>query len=106
MAEQDRQLVESLVRGTANVAGIVNELAVMPESSTLQRSNDGLITSKVRTRLINQNGVPSGSIRVMTERGLRPGCVCAQRGERLVRARAVAARQLGVASAGAGRRVV
>ena len=49
--------------------GVVNELAVMPESGPLQRSNDSLITSKVRTRLINQNGVPSGSIRVMTERG-------------------------------------
>ena len=66
---QDSQLVAAQVRAVPGVAGVVNELAVMPESSTLQRSNDGLITSKVRTRLINQNGVPSGSIRVMTERG-------------------------------------
>ena len=66
---QDSQLVAAQVRAVPGVAGVVNELAVMPESSTLQRSNDSLITSKVRTRLINQNGVPAGSIRVTTERG-------------------------------------
>ena len=66
---QDSQLVAAQVRAVPGVAGVVNELAVMPESSTLQRSNDGLITSKVRTRLMNQNGVPAGSIRVTTERG-------------------------------------
>lgn len=66
---QDSQLVAAQVRAVPGVAGVVNELAVMPESSTLQRSNDGLITSKVRTRLMTQNGVPAGSIRVTTERG-------------------------------------
>ena len=66
---QDSQLVAAQVRAVPGVAGVVNELAVMPESSTLQRSNDSLITSKVRTRLMNQNGVPAGSIRVTTERG-------------------------------------
>ena len=66
---QDSQLVAAQVRAVPGVAGVVNELAVMPESSTLQRSNNGLITSKVRTRLMNQNGVPAGSIRVTTERG-------------------------------------
>ena len=66
---QDSQLVAAQVRAVPGVAGVVNELAVMPESSTLQRSNDSLITSKVRTRLMSQNGVPAGSIRVTTERG-------------------------------------
>jgi len=66
---QDRQLVESRIRALPGVQGVVNELAVMPESGPLQRSNDSLITSKVRTRLMNQNGVPAGSIRVTTERG-------------------------------------
>ena len=66
---QDSQLVAAQVRAVPGVAGVVNELAVMPDSSALQRSNDSLITSKVRTRLMNQNGVPAGSIRVTTERG-------------------------------------
>lgn len=67
--EQDRQLVESLVRGTANVAGIVNELAVMPNSGPVQRSNDTYITGKVKARFLDANGVPASAIRVVTERG-------------------------------------
>ena len=66
---QDSQAVAAQVRAVPGVAAVINELAVMPESTVLQRSNDGLITSKVRTRLVNQNGVPAGSIRVTTERG-------------------------------------
>ncbi|MDO5625618.1 MAG: BON domain-containing protein [Pseudomonadota bacterium] len=67
--EQDRQLVEARVRAVPDVQGVYNELAVMPSSSTWQRSQDALVTSRVRTRLLNQNGVPAGSIRVTTERG-------------------------------------
>lgn len=68
-SEQDRRLVEDQVRAVSGVAAVVNELAVMPAASAWQRSTDGLTTSKVRTRLMNQNGVPSGSIRVVTARG-------------------------------------
>jgi len=67
--EQDRQLVESLVKGTANVAGIVNELAVMPNSGAVQRSNDTYVTGKVKARFLDANGVPASAIRVVTERG-------------------------------------
>lgn len=67
--EQDRQAVEAVARALPGVQGVYNEVAVMPESSTLSRSSDGLTTSKVRTRLLNQNGVPSGAIKAVTERG-------------------------------------
>ncbi|HON30629.1 MAG TPA: BON domain-containing protein [Ottowia sp.] len=66
---QDRQLMETRVRALPGVQGVVNELAVMPESSAFQRSNDAFITSKVRGRLVGTNGVPSASIKVLTERG-------------------------------------
>ena len=66
---QDRQLVEARVRAVPGVQAVVNELAVMPDSSPVQRSNDGFITSKVRGRLVGTNGVPAGSIKVVTERG-------------------------------------
>ena len=66
---QDKQMVETYVRGLPGVQGVVNELAVMPESTTLQRSNDAFITSKVRGRLVGSNGVPAGSVKVLTERG-------------------------------------
>ncbi|MDO5288388.1 MAG: BON domain-containing protein [Pseudomonadota bacterium] len=67
--EQDRQQVEAQVRAVPDVQGVYNELAVMPDSTTWQRSNDALVTSRVRTRLMGQNGVPAGSIKVTTERG-------------------------------------
>ena len=66
---QDKQAVEAAIRAVPAVQGVVSDLAVMPESSAWQRSNDGLITSKVRTRLVGTNGVPAGSIKVFTERG-------------------------------------
>lgn len=68
--EQDRQRIEAIARGLPEVQGVINELAVMPASGPLDRSNDALITSKVRARLVNQNGVPSGAIKVVTERGV------------------------------------
>ena len=66
---QDRLQVEAQVRAIPGVQGVVNELAVMPESSAFQRSNDAFITSKVRSRLVGTNGVPSGALKVLTERG-------------------------------------
>lgn len=66
---QDRQLVASVVAAVPGQQGVINDLAVMPDSSAINRSNDGLLTSKVRTRLLQTNGVPVGSIRVLTERG-------------------------------------
>ncbi|WP_084651553.1 BON domain-containing protein [Ottowia thiooxydans] len=68
-AEQDRQLVYSLVNGTPGVQGIVNELAVMPNSGPAQRSSDTYVTGKVKARLMDANGVPANAIRTITERG-------------------------------------
>lgn len=68
-SEQDRQAVEARVRAVQGVEAVINELAVMPESTPWQRSNDALITSRVRARLVGANGVPAGSIKVLTERG-------------------------------------
>ena len=51
------------------MAGVVNELAVMADSTLAQRSNDTLITGKIKSSLLNTNGVPANSIKVVTERG-------------------------------------
>ncbi|MET4577584.1 BON domain-containing protein [Ottowia thiooxydans] len=67
--EQDKQLVHSLVNGITGVQGVVNELAVMPNSGPVQRSNDTYVTGKVKARLIDANGVPANAVRVITERG-------------------------------------
>lgn len=66
---QDKQTVEAAVRALPGVQSVVSDLAVMPDSTAIQRSNDGLITSKVRARFVGTNGIPAGSIKIFTERG-------------------------------------
>ncbi len=66
---QDKQTVEAAVRALPGVQSVVSDLAVMPDSGALQRSNDALISSKVRARFVGTNGIPAGSIKIFTERG-------------------------------------
>jgi len=67
--EEDRRRVQAAAASVPEMMGVVNELAVMPDSSLSQRSSDTLTTSKVKTALLNANGVPGNSIKVVTERG-------------------------------------
>jgi len=67
--EQDRQMVHSIIAATPGVQGVVNELAVMPNSGARQRSNDAYVSGKVRARLIDANGAPASAVKVITERG-------------------------------------
>lgn len=67
---QDRERVQAAVAQVAEVVGVVNELGVMPNSSLGQRSNDTWITGQVKTSMLNANGVPANSIKVVTERGV------------------------------------
>ena len=67
--EQDRQMVETIVARTPSVVGVVNDLAVMPNSGPGQRSNDTYVTGKVKARFLDANGVPASAVRVVTERG-------------------------------------
>lgn len=66
---QDRQLVEKTVAGVDNVRTIVNELAVMGNSSLTQRSSDTLVTGQVKATLIDAQDIFASSFKVVTERG-------------------------------------
>lgn len=68
-SEADRTQAQALAQGVQEVQGVVNDLAVMPPSSAVSRSQDAYITSKVKTRFMHTNGVPAASIKVLTERG-------------------------------------
>jgi osmotically-inducible protein OsmY len=68
-SDADRAQAQTIAQGVPETRGVVNDLAVMPASSLLSRSQDGYITSKVKTRFLNTNGVPATSIKVVTERG-------------------------------------
>lgn len=58
---------ETLARGAPNVLGVTNDLQVAGQSSTTSRSNDTLITSKVKARLVDANKTNPFQIKVVTE---------------------------------------
>lgn len=68
--EQLKQTAEQTVAGVENVKGIVNELAVMPNTTLAQRSNDTLITGKVKASLLDDRELYVGAFKVVTERGV------------------------------------
>lgn len=67
---QDRQAVEQIVSQVENVRSVVNDLAVMPPSSLSQRSNDTLITGKVRASLVDARDITANAFKVVTERNI------------------------------------
>jgi osmotically-inducible protein OsmY len=67
--ENMRQQAEQIVRNVENVRTVVNELAVGPASSLTGRSNDVLITGKVRASFVDANDLQTSAFKVVTERG-------------------------------------
>lgn len=68
--DQARQQAEQIVSAVPNVKGIVNELAVMGQSSLAQRSSDVLVTGKVRASLVDASDLQANAFKVVTERGV------------------------------------
>jgi osmotically-inducible protein OsmY len=52
------------------VEQVVNQLDLLGKTSFTSRTNDTLITAKVKTELIRDKGVDSSNIKVVTERGV------------------------------------
>jgi osmotically-inducible protein OsmY len=66
---QDRQLVEQIVAGVDNVRHIVNELAILGNSTLTQRSSDSLVTGRVKAGLVDAKDLSSSAFKITTERG-------------------------------------
>lgn len=52
------------------VRKVHNELQIQQPSSLLARSNDSLLTTNIKTQMLASTGVPSTSIKVVTENGI------------------------------------
>ncbi|WP_454732317.1 MULTISPECIES: BON domain-containing protein [Cupriavidus] len=65
-----RQQVEQYVRGLPNAREVIDELEIVSSPSFATQSQDTYITSKVKTLLITTEGIPSNSIKVVTEKGV------------------------------------
>ena len=68
--EVDKANVEQAVSRIENVRSVINELVVFAPSSIGTRSNDALITSKVKASMVDAKDVQSGAYKVVTERGI------------------------------------
>lgn len=66
---QDKQLVEQIVSRVENVSSVVNELAVMGNTSLTNRSSDVLVTGRVKAALIDAPDLFANSFKIVTERG-------------------------------------
>jgi osmotically-inducible protein OsmY len=67
--EADRATVESIIVDIENVRGVVNELLVLPVSSITQRTNDAIITGRMKAALIDAK-LGANVFKVVTERGV------------------------------------
>ena len=66
---QDKQLIEQIVSRVENVTGVVNELAVIGNSTLPQRASDTLVTGRVKAGLLDASDLFANSFKVVTERG-------------------------------------
>ena len=62
--------VEQLVRANPKVRAVQNELVVGPVTDLGSRSNDTLITSKVKARFVEANKFQINFVKVVTENGV------------------------------------
>lgn len=64
----DKATIEKLVREQSTVRQVYNEIEVAPFTATLgQRSQDTMITTKVKASLVNAKDISSSAIKVVTE---------------------------------------
>ena len=70
VTESDKAGVEQAVARVDSVRSVVNELAVGGSASLSTRSNDALLSTKVKASIVDAKGLYANSIKVVTERGV------------------------------------
>ncbi len=65
-----KQEVETTVRGVPSIHQVLNEVVVAPPTSYASRSNDTLLTSKVKARFIDVGKFQVNHVKVVTENGV------------------------------------
>jgi osmotically-inducible protein OsmY len=67
--EQDKAAVEQIANKVENVKSVVNELAVLGNSTLTARSSDSLVTSRVKAALVDDKELYANAFKIVTERG-------------------------------------
>ncbi len=68
-SETDRKAVEQVVGRIENVRSVVNELAVAGNTSLGARSNDSVLSGKVKASFIDAKDLQATALKVVSERG-------------------------------------
>lgn len=69
-SEAGRQQLEQAVQRLENARSVVNELAVAGVSSLGSRSNDTVLSTKVKSSLLDAKDLPGSAVKVVTERAI------------------------------------
>lgn len=69
-SENAKVEIEKLIMGVDNVRKIHNEITVASNSSLASRSNDTLITSKVKARFLAERKFQINHVKIVTENGV------------------------------------
>jgi len=67
--EQDKGAVERAIGQVENVRLVLNELAVQESTTFSQRSNDTLVTGRVKAAIVDARDLTVNAFKVVTERG-------------------------------------
>ena len=67
-SEQERQAVSAIVEKVENVKSVANELSAMPNASLGSRSNDLVVTGKIKATFIDSRDLFANAFKVVTER--------------------------------------
>ena len=68
-SDADKAAAEKAIAGIEGVTNVVNELEVGPNSTISTRSSDTVITTRVKSGLLDAKDVQASAIKVVTERG-------------------------------------
>lgn len=68
--DADRTAIEQAIQRVENARSTVNELVVMGASSLGSRSNDTILTSKVKATFIDARDLQANAVKVVTERSV------------------------------------
>jgi len=69
-SEDTKIIAGAKARGVTNARKVHNELLVSGPSSYIVRTNDTIITTKVKVRMVGETGFPATRIKVVTENGV------------------------------------
>lgn len=65
-----KRQAEGLALKVANVKRVYNQIEIAPNSSIKQMGIDAWITANIKTRMLARKGLHSGSMKVLTEKGV------------------------------------